>query len=113
MAPNPAGGRAAAPRRVPRPGRREIRQAGTASRDTLAAARAIAARRSEDRQMSVFTVDLKNRPGELARLCEALAGRGINRARLRIAHSQRRDRPEWPLLALTRIGPGGLLEIPG
>jgi hypothetical protein len=28
--------------------------------------------------MSVFTVDLKNRPGELARLCEALAGRGIN-----------------------------------
>jgi hypothetical protein len=28
--------------------------------------------------MSVFTVDLKNRPGELARLCEAMAGRGIN-----------------------------------
>ena len=28
--------------------------------------------------MSVFTVDLKNQPGELARLCEALAGRGIN-----------------------------------
>jgi hypothetical protein len=22
------------------------------------------------------------------------------------------DRPEWPLLAPTRIGPGGLLEIP-
>ena len=28
--------------------------------------------------MSVFTVDLKNRPGELARLCEAIAGRGVN-----------------------------------
>jgi hypothetical protein len=28
--------------------------------------------------MSVFTVDLANQPGELARLCEAMAGRGIN-----------------------------------
>ncbi|MGE5292447.1 MAG: hypothetical protein ACM3ML_35715 [Micromonosporaceae bacterium] len=28
--------------------------------------------------MSVFTVDLKNEPGELARLCEAMAGRGVN-----------------------------------
>ena len=28
--------------------------------------------------MSVFTVDLKNQPGELARLCEAIAGSGIN-----------------------------------
>jgi len=28
--------------------------------------------------MSVFTVDLKNQPGELARLCEAMADRGIN-----------------------------------
>jgi hypothetical protein len=28
--------------------------------------------------MSVFTVDLKNQPGELARLCEGMAGRGIN-----------------------------------
>jgi hypothetical protein len=28
--------------------------------------------------MSVFTVGLKNQPGELARLCEAMAGRGIN-----------------------------------
>ena len=28
--------------------------------------------------MSVFTVDLTNQPGELARLCEALAGRGVN-----------------------------------
>jgi len=28
--------------------------------------------------MSVFTVDLKNRPGELARLCEAMADRGVN-----------------------------------
>jgi hypothetical protein len=28
--------------------------------------------------MSVFTADLKNQPGELARLCEAMAGSGIN-----------------------------------
>jgi hypothetical protein len=28
--------------------------------------------------MSVFTVDMKNQPGELARLCEAMAGRGVN-----------------------------------
>jgi hypothetical protein len=28
--------------------------------------------------MSVFTVDLKNQPGELAPLCEAMAGRGVN-----------------------------------
>ena len=26
----------------------------------------------------MFTVDLKNQPGELARLCEAIAGRGVN-----------------------------------
>ena len=28
--------------------------------------------------MSVFTVELKNQPGELAGLCEAMAGSGIN-----------------------------------
>jgi len=28
--------------------------------------------------MSVFTVDVQNQPGELARLCEALAARGVN-----------------------------------
>jgi hypothetical protein len=28
--------------------------------------------------MSVFTVDIRNQPGELARVCEAMAGRGIN-----------------------------------
>ena len=28
--------------------------------------------------MSVFTVELKNQPGELARLCEAMADGGIN-----------------------------------
>jgi len=28
--------------------------------------------------MSVFTVDLENQRGELARLCEVMAGRGIN-----------------------------------
>ena len=34
--------------------------------------------RTEQHQMSVFTVDLKNQPGELARLREAMAGGGIN-----------------------------------
>ena len=28
--------------------------------------------------MSLFTVELKNQPGELARLCEAMADRGVN-----------------------------------
>ena len=28
--------------------------------------------------MSVFTVNLQNQPGELARLCEAMAGHGVN-----------------------------------
>ncbi len=28
--------------------------------------------------MSVFTVELKNQPGELARLCEAMAGHHVN-----------------------------------
>jgi hypothetical protein len=36
--------------------------------------------------MSVFTVDLKNQPGELARLCEAMAGRGINLVLSAVAH---------------------------
>jgi hypothetical protein len=31
-----------------------------------------------ERLMSVFTVDLKNEPGELARLCEAMAAHGVN-----------------------------------
>lgn len=28
--------------------------------------------------MSAFTIQLKNQPGELARLCDAMAGRGVN-----------------------------------
>jgi hypothetical protein len=36
--------------------------------------------------MSVFTVDLKNQPGELARLCEAMAGSGINLVLSATAH---------------------------
>ncbi len=36
-------------------------------------------RGQKEHQVSVFTVDLKNQPGELARLCEAMAGRGIAR----------------------------------
>src|SRR5512142_1548062 len=47
-------------------------------RDKRALVRADPAPRTEERQMSVFTVDLKNQPGELARLCEAMAGRGVN-----------------------------------
>ena len=35
-------------------------------------------RGQEEHRISVFTVDLKNQPGELARLCEAMAGRGIS-----------------------------------
>jgi hypothetical protein len=29
-------------------------------------------------QMSVFTVELNNQPGELARLCQAMASGGVN-----------------------------------
>jgi hypothetical protein len=36
--------------------------------------------------MSVFTVDLKNQPGELARLCEAMAGSGVNLVLSATAH---------------------------
>src|SRR6266702_6865475 len=60
----PAGGRSGRP--------------GAALRDRLAILRAVPAPRTEERQMSVFTVDLKNQPGELARLCAAIAGRGVN-----------------------------------
>ena len=42
--------------------------------------------------MSVFTVDLANRPGELARLCEAMAGRGINLVLSAIAREAWRHR---------------------
>jgi hypothetical protein len=37
--------------------------------------------------MSVFTVDLKNQPGELARLCEAMADRGVNLVLSATAHA--------------------------
>ena len=36
--------------------------------------------------MSVFTVDLENQPGELARLCEAMAANGINMVLSATAH---------------------------
>jgi len=55
------------------PGRRESRHGGAALRNRLALVRAVPSPRTEERQMSVFTVDLKNQPGELARLCEAIA----------------------------------------
>jgi len=51
-------------------------QAEMASASTLAGSGGAPSGRG--RQMSVFTVDLANQPGELARLCEAMAGRGIN-----------------------------------
>jgi hypothetical protein len=37
--------------------------------------------------MSVFTVDLKNQPGELARLCEAMAGSRVNLVLSATAHA--------------------------
>ena len=43
--------------------------------------------------MSVFTVDLANQPGELARLCEAMAGRGINLVLSAIAREGGHGRP--------------------
>src|SRR5215468_217802 len=36
--------------------------------------------------MSLFTVDLENHPGELARLCEAMAANGINLVLSATAH---------------------------
>jgi len=36
--------------------------------------------------MSAFTVDMANRPGELARLCEVLADRGVNLVVCGVAH---------------------------
>ena len=36
--------------------------------------------------MSVFTVDLENQPGELARVCEAMAANGINLVLSATAH---------------------------
>ena len=45
-------------------------------RDTLAGSGGAPSGRG--RQISVFTVDLAKQPGELAWLCEAIAGRGIN-----------------------------------
>jgi hypothetical protein len=39
--------------------------------------------------MSAFTVDLANRPGELARLCELLAARGINLVVCGVTHGDR------------------------
>ena len=43
-------------------------------------------RGGKGRPMSVFTVDLKNQPGELARLCEAMGASGINLVLSATAH---------------------------
>jgi hypothetical protein len=39
--------------------------------------------------MSAFTVELKNQSGELARLCEAMAGRGVNLVLCATTHGDR------------------------
>ena len=52
--------------------------------------------------MSVFTVDLANQPGELARLCEAMAGRGINLVLSAIA---REDGGTWRLSPMMKSAP--------
>jgi hypothetical protein len=39
--------------------------------------------------MSAFTVELKNQPGELARLCEAMAGRSVNIVLCGTSHGDR------------------------
>jgi hypothetical protein len=39
--------------------------------------------------MSAFTVEMANRPGELARLCEILAARGVNLVVCGLAHGDR------------------------
>jgi hypothetical protein len=38
--------------------------------------------------VSVFTVELKNRPGELARLCDAMADRGVNLVLCAASHGE-------------------------
>jgi hypothetical protein len=38
--------------------------------------------------MSVFTLDLANRPGELARLCDVIAARGVNLVVCGVAHGE-------------------------
>ena len=52
--------------------------------------------------MSVFTVDLKNQPGELARLCEAMAGRGVN---LILCATTRGEAARWRSSPVTRPAP--------
>ena len=60
--------------------------------------------------MSVFTVDLANRPGELARLCVAMAGRGINLVLSAIA---REDGGTVALIADDEAGAQEVLEGAG
>ncbi len=39
--------------------------------------------------MSAFTIELANRPGEMARLCDVLAARGVNLVVCGLAHGDR------------------------
>jgi hypothetical protein len=55
--------------------------------------------------MSVFTVDLNNQPGELARLCEAMAGRGVN---LIVCAAARGDDGTAAFIAETALAGAGL-----
>jgi hypothetical protein len=59
-------------------------------------------RGQKEHQMSVLTVGLKNQPGELARLCEAMAGRGIN---LILPATARENREPWCSSPTTRPAP--------
>jgi hypothetical protein len=43
----------------------------------------------EGLQMSAFTVELTNQPGELARLCQAMADRGVNLLLCATTHGDR------------------------
>ncbi len=46
-------------------------------------------RARKDHEMSAFTVELKNEPGELARLCDAAAARGVNLVLCGMSHGDR------------------------
>ena len=60
--------------------------------------------------MSVFTVDLANEPGTLARLCEAMADRGIN---LVLSAMSREDGGTAAFIADDEAGAEAVLEEEG
>jgi len=60
--------------------------------------------------MSVFTVDVQNQPGELARLCEAMAGHGIN---LVLSATARGDGATVAFIADDEAGAEAVLQAAG